>query len=787
MLRICLFLCSILFIGFAEAQLTLNGKILFQDEKPADGATVQLNGGKRLQTTTTFDGSFEFTNLPAGNYTLTTSFSGFKSNTQTVALQNNQYELNVVLEVLPNALQAVEVKALRASDLAPFAKTNLTKSYIQKNNLGQDIPFVLNQTPNVVVNSDAGNGVGYTGIRIRGSDATRINMTINGIPYNDPESQGIFFVNLPDFVSSVSSIQIQRGVGTSSNGAGAFGASMNFSTNEYNEKAYVELNNSVGSFNTFKNTVRVGSGLINNKFTIDARFSRISSDGYIDRASTNLQGAYLSAAYYLPKSTLRFNAILGKEKTYQSWYGISEAELKTNRTANSAGTAKPGAPYDNETDNYSQNHYQLLYNTELSSKLQFNTAFYLSTGKGYYEQYRANENLSNYGVTANNRSDLIRQLWLDNKMFGQIFSLQYQTTKDQLTFGGGWNVYPGEHYGRVTWLATNAVPVPFTWYDHDAKKTDINTYAKWQRQLGQKLHLFTDLQFRRVNYTIDGFRQNPEISVDEQWNFLNPKAGLTYNHKGWTAFASYALANKEPNRDDFEAGANQKPLREQLHNVEVGLEKSNLIPGLSVSANGYLMYYRDQLVLTGQINDVGAYVRTNLPESYRLGVEMEARYTKTKIGFSYGLALSQNRVIDFTAFYDDYDNGGQISINYGNTPISFSPGIVQIATIDWRPLKRTEFTLLSKYVGRQYLDNTGDKNRSLNPFFVNDLRAAYDVPVKKWARQVKLVLQVNNFTNRLYEPNGYTFSYVAGGDFTTENYFYPMAGINWMMALNIGL
>ncbi len=785
-IRICLFLC-LLFCGTGLfAQAIIQGKVQIADQS-AEGATITLSGPVKWQTTTRSDGQFRVEGLPAGTYTLSCSFSGYQTSRQELQIPGKNESIIISLDPLPQSLQPVEIKALRAGVLAPFTKTNINRAFIEKNNLGQDIPFLLNQTPNVVVNSDAGNGIGYTGIRIRGSDATRINMTINGIPYNDPESQGTFFVNLPDFSSSVSSVQIQRGVGTSSNGAGAFGASMNFSTNEYNDKPYAELNNSFGSFNSFKNTIRVGSGLINKQFTLDARLSRISSDGFIDRASTNLLGAYLSGAWYLPKSTLRFNAILGKEKTYQSWYGISEADLKNNRTFNSAGTAKPGTPYENEADNYKQNHYQLFYNTSITNRLQFNTALYLTTGQGYYEQYRADEDPADYGINVNTTTDLIRQLWLKNKMYGQIFSLQYKTPKDEISLGGGWSRYPGQHFGKVVRSINQPLPTPFTWYDFDALKTDINLYAKWQRQLSDHWFAFSDLQYRHVNYTIEGFRNNPEIRTNQTWNFVNPKAGVTYKNGNWMAYGSYALANKEPNRDDFEAGAGEIPKREQLHNVELGVQRSEVVPGLQLAANAYLMYYRDQLVLTGRINDVGAYVRTNIPESYRLGIELQARYKKGKTSMDYNLSLSDNRIIDYTGYYDDYDNGGQLVKNYGNSPLSFSPGIVQQATIDYQSGKRTVFTLLNKHVGRQYLDNSGEKSRSLDPYFVNDFRIAYDVPVKKLAKQVKLILQVNNFTDRKYEPNGYTFSYVAGGEFTTENFYYPMAGINYLFAVNISL
>ncbi|HEV8270213.1 MAG TPA: TonB-dependent receptor plug domain-containing protein, partial [Chitinophagaceae bacterium] len=462
-------------------------------------------------------------------------------------------------------LEPVEVKATRAGENSPFTKTNLTKKQIEKMNLGQDLPFILNQTPSVVVNSDAGNGVGYTGIRIRGSDASRINVTLNGVPFNDAESQGTFFVDLPDFTSSVGSIQVQRGVGTSSNGAGAFGASVNISTNEVNLKPYAEFNNSYGSFNTWKNTIKVGSGLVSDHFTIDLRLSKIGSDGYIDRASSDLRSYYFSTAYFGKKSSLRFNMFSGKEKTYQAWYGVSEADLKTNRTINYAGMERPGEPYDNETDNYKQDHYQLFYNQELTSRLKFSTGLFYIKGKGYYQQYKADQAYADYGLpepvygtdTIKN-TDLVRQLWLDNNFYGTIFSLQYKGNTSQFTLGGGWNRYEGNHYGDVIW-AEKGLALPGRFYDLDAKKNDLTIYFKQQTKIGSLVSAFYDLQYRNVKYDLYGFRDNPDLIIKNNYNFFNPKVGLSFQKNEWSGYLSYSRGQKEPNREDFEAGIDQQP------------------------------------------------------------------------------------------------------------------------------------------------------------------------------------------------------------------------------------
>ena len=493
-------------------------------------------------------------------------------------VKNNTFQFE--LTPIPLFLQPLEVKAIRAADRAPFTKTNLSKSAIEKTNLGTDIPFLLNQTPSVVINADAGNGVGYTGIRIRGTDATRINVTLNGIPYNDAESMGTFFVNLPDFSSSVNSIQIQRGAGTSSNGASSFGATLNMSTNEFNSKAYTEINNSVGSFNTIKNTLKFGTGLIGNHFTVDARLSRITSDGFIDRASSDLRSYYVSAAYLNKKSSLRLNVFSGSEKTYQAWYGVAENLLKTDRTNNPAGTEKAGAPYENQTDNYTQTHYQLFYNTALNENWSFNTAFFYTRGKGYYEEYKADQRFSRYGlpnaVIGGNtftRTDLVRQRWLDNHFYGQIFSLQYKKEKQEFTLGGGWSTYDGVHFGTIPFIAIGSVSANYRYYDLPALKKDANIYAKWQTNLTKQLSVFTDLQYRWVKHRMNGFSDNPTLNVNRSFGFFNPKAGIVYNAMGWQSYLSYAVARKEPNRDDFQAGVNSQPTYETLHDWELGIEK----------------------------------------------------------------------------------------------------------------------------------------------------------------------------------------------------------------------
>jgi len=689
-------------------------------------------------------------------------------------------------------LSPVEVRAVRANEHAPVTKTNISKKEIEKQNVGQDLPFLLNQTPSVVTNSDAGNGIGYTGIRIRGTDASRINVTLNGIPYNDAESQGTFFVDLPDIASSLSSIQIQRGVGSSSNGAGAFGATINFSTNEVNHKAYAELNNTYGSFNTWKNTLKAGSGLIGHHFTADIRLSNVTSDGYIDRASSRLRSLYFSGAYLDNSNTLRFNIIKGYEKTYQAWYGVSEADLKGgNRTINYAGTEKPGEPYDNETDNYWQDHYQLFYTHHFNSHLDFNTALFFTKGKGYYEEYRADQSYDTYhlpspivGTDTINTSDFIRQLWLDNNFYGDIFSLQYRNRKTELTVGGAFTRYEGDHYGKLTW-AEHGITGPDIYYDHDAFKNDFNSYAKLLHAISKNWRMYLDLQYRHVRYDINGFEDNPDLLIKNNYDFFNPKVGLSYSYKEWNGYFSYSIANKEPNRDDFEAGKDQQPRPEHLNDVELGIERRSAKYNWGVTF--YYMKYKDQLVLTGKINDVGAYTRTNIPDSYRTGIELQGGLQPTTwFRANANLTLSRNKVQHFEEYIDDYDNGVQKLNSYSTTNIALSPNTTGAATISFFPMKNFEISLLSKYVSEQYLDNTEDEGRKLDPYYVQDARVLYTFR-KALLKEVNIILQVNNIFDKKFEPNGYTYNYISGGELVVNNYYFPMAGTNFMIAVNIKL
>ncbi|GEP91448.1 TonB-dependent receptor [Chitinophaga terrae (ex Kim and Jung 2007)] len=777
--------------GALHAQSLITGTVTDQSTgKPLQGVTISINKTGDL---TNQAGYYQIRLSKAGTYTLTASSVGYKTYSTTINNTGANEQLNISLESIALYVKPVEISSLRAGKNAPFVNTTLTAAEIKKQNLGQDLPLLLDQQPAVVTNSDAGTGIGYTGIRVRGSDITRINVTVNGIPINDAESQGTFFVNMPDFASSTSSIQLQRGVGTSTNGAGAFGASLNLSTNEFNEKAYGEISSSYGSFNSWKNTVKVGSGLINNHFTIDARLSKISSDGYIDRATSDLRSFYTSAAYISDKTAIRLNVFSGKEKTYQAWNGVPADKLETDRTYNSAGTAKPGTPYDNETDNYQQDHYQLFLNQEINTHLNFNVALHLARGRGYYEQYKAGQSFGDYGLDypiingdSVHTTDLVRQLWLDNYFYGTVFSVNRTGEKFNWSVGGGWNRYTGDHYGKIIW-AQVGVDKDHEYYRYPAQKNDFNIYWKGEYKITNRFSVFADAQYRNIRYHADGFEAAPTYIEHVNYNFFNPKAGVSYNlNDANRVFASIAIAHKEPTRSDFETNYGAKvPEPEELQDIEAGYSWRN--KKAIVEANVYYMRYKNQLVQTGQLTDVGAYMRTNIPKSYRLGVEVNGTVNLSPV-FSIAAngALSSNKVLDYSAV--TYDGAGEAHVQLiKRANISFSPSFVGGATLTARPLQRLNIDLVGKYVSRQYMDNTGNKEGSLDPYFVSNLRINYSIPQKLF-RELGLQFMLNNIFNKKYEPNGSTWPYfdTNSNRVVYDNYYYPMAGTNFFAGVTIG-
>jgi len=666
-------------------------------------------------------------------------------------------------------LDEVLVSAIRVTTKTPVSFSNLTKKDFKFRNLGQDIPILMNFMPSVVTTSDAGNGVGYTGIRVRGSDATRVNVTINGIPYNDAEGSGTYFVDLPDFASSVESLQLQRGVGTSTNGAGAFGASLNMLTDSYSKQSSGEISNSAGSFNTRKNTVKFSTGLMNNHFEIAGRLSQIKSDGYIDRGSSNLRSYFLQGTYVGKTTIIKALTFGGTEKTYQSWNGIDGETLNGNRTFNSAGmfTDEFGTTrfYDNETDNYQQDHYQLHWNEKVSSTWNTNLAVHYTKGKGYYENYKEDADFADYGLTSvagQTSTDLIRQKWLDNDFYGTTFSANYKKDKVDFIFGGAWNKYNGKHFGKVIWARyASTSELGDHYYDDYGNKTDGNVFAKINYQLTEKFSLYGDLQYRTVNYKANGLGAN---LVNDTFHFFNPKAGLNYTIDTKNSlYVSYARANREPNRTDYEGGT-VKP--EKLNDYELGWRYAST--KVKLNTNVYYMAYKDQLILTGNLDGVGNPIRSNSEKSYRLGLEVDATIALSEQVFIRpNITISQNKNVDLNVD----------GTNFGNKNIAYSPNVVAGNIFVYKPTEQLQLSLLSKFVGEQYLNNIELQEARLPDYFVNDVNVSYEIKPKSVFQSIVFTGLMNNAFNKKYISNGYMYDVYP--------YYYPQAGRNFLLGLTL--
>ncbi|KAA2219553.1 TonB-dependent receptor [Maribacter flavus] len=688
-------------------------------------------------------------------------------------------------------LDEVFVSAVRVTKESPVTFSNLTKEEIKPRNLGQDIPILMNFLPSVVTTSDAGAGVGYTGIRVRGSDATRVNVTINGIPYNDAESQGTFWVNMPDFASSTESLQLQRGVGTSTNGAGAFGASLNLLTDGFSEDAYAQVSSSYGSFNTFRRNIKFSTGLLNDRVEISGRLSRINSDGYIDRAKSDLDSYFLQGAYKDDNTLIKALLFGGHEITYQAWYGIDAETLRTDRTFNPSGiyTDENGNIqfYENEVDDYKQDHAQLLWNERLSDSWSTNIALHYTRGRGFFEQFREDDVFETYGfepLNVNgeevNTTDLIRRRWLDNDFYGTVFSATYNKENLNLIFGGGWNNYVGDHFGEVIWarFASNS-DYSDRYYDDTSKKSDFNIYSKANYKLNDHWSLYGDLQYRAV-----GYRANGEDTglVDDTFNFFNPKAGVTYDlNRNNNFYFSYARANREPNRNDYENGS---PRPEKLDDWELGWRY--ISPDVQLNTNLYYMKYLDQLVLTGELNDVGAPLRANVGDSYRLGLEVDAQVRLgTKVTWAPNITLSANKNRDFL-----FQRDGVLQ-NLGNTNIAYSPNIIAGNLITYSPVEALQISLLSKYVGKQYMGNIDAESSILDAYTQTDLNFQYEIPFNGFLKSIVFSGLVNNLFDADIVSNGYFFTF--DDDFSNPGVittvegagFYPQAGINFLLGATV--
>ena len=780
-------------------------------------ATIQVVNKETLSAISDNDGRFtlDVSGTVDAEIALTIRYVGYESQSITISKTK---KTDLIIDLTPTTIltEAVMVRATRVQEKIPMTFSSLEKPLIRKQNFGQDMPFVLQFTPSVVSTSDAGTGIGYTGIRIRGSDATRINVTINGIPYNDSESQGVFWVDIPDIATSSQSIQIQRGIGTSGNGAGAFGATINLQTNNLNEKPYLELIQSAGSFNTLRTTVGAGTGKMKNNLSFDARFSKINSDGFIDRATADLASYYTSAGYYGDKTIIKAIFFGGWERTYQSWYGVPESRLRSNaqamlETASTEGwneeqtqnllNSNPRTfniyTYEDQVDDYDQHHTQLHFSRRFKPGLTGNLSLHYTRGKGFYEEFKDGEDAADYGISTtlpSSETDLVRRRWLDNHFYGTTWSLQLDKGKVNSVFGGGWNFYDGDHYGEVIDAGTAQVfpELPYRYYFNNGKKYDLSVYWKTGYALTDKVYLFGDLQYRGIDYKGNGIESEQEsVDFSNRYHFFNPKAGLTWEFRNnWQWYSSLAVASREPVRNDIiDALGASAPRPERLYDLEAGFRHRTST--VAFQANYYYMNYKDQLVLTGELNDVGANLRVNVPESFRTGIELDADARITsKLRWQANLTISRNKIKKFEEvlydYGDNFDGFNIVRNQYTNTDISFSPEVISGSQLSWKMAQPFEIAWLSKYVGEQFLDNTSNRSRKIDSYFLNDLRLTWTPTVKK-LREVSLSLLAANVFNVAYESNGYTYGFLGGSTTYRQNFYYPQAGRNFLAMLTLRL
>ncbi|WP_319482071.1 TonB-dependent receptor [uncultured Draconibacterium sp.] len=810
MKRLSLVLLLQIMAVIAFGQINLTGVVKGDGEALA-GASVVIEKSF-YGVSTQANGSFEFKNLKPGDYTLLVSFIGFEPQKIELQLSANK---NIEVDLEPNVIMTDEIliSATRAGNKTPVAYSNVSNDEIAKRNMGQDIPFLLNLTPSFVTTSDAGAGVGYTNFRVRGTDLNRINVSVNGIPLNDAESHGTWFVDQPDMASSLENVQIQRGVGTSTNGAAAFGASINLQTNSLNKEAYGSYKTAAGTFNTFKNTVSAGTGLINDHFTFDVRLSKVTSDGFIDRASSDLKSYFVSGGYYSENTILKINVFSGYEETYQAWYGVPTVRLNNDtegmqRYADhwlmtqeevdhmmaSDSRTYNYYTYDNQVDHYVQDHYQLHFSHKFNPHLNLNASLHYTYGRGYYENYKADEDLADYllpnieiGNEVIETTDLINRKWLDNDFYGFTYSLNYNKNNSDFILGGGYNVYDGRHFGNVIWAQyLGEADFNHDWYRGTGLKKDFNVYAKYNWQVAEKLNLFADLQYRRIDYTIEGIDDDlRNLDQDHDFNFFNPKLGIFYQlADNQDLYLSFAVANREPNRTafvDYPEG-NEPPVHETLHDWELGYNYAS--SRFSFGANFYFMNYKDQLVVTGQINDVGSAIMVNVDESYRTGIELQAGVQiATDFQWNGNTTLSINKIKDFTEYVDNWDTWGQDAFDLGTTDLAFSPNVIANSQFVYTPGEHFSIAFVSQYVGDQYIDNTSSDDRKLDAYFVNHLKADYTFKTNL-VDEISLHFIANNLFDVQYETNAWVYPYLLGNERYKMDGYYPQAGVHFMFGVD---
>ena len=776
---------SIFFFLFASIlanaqQFTLSGKVVDNNNEPLANASVVITETKQ-GTTTDFSGDFAM-NLKKGNYTIRVSYLGYKTETKNVSLTKNT-SINFELSANETLLEEVLVNAVRVNADIPVTFSNLSKKEIAKRNLGQDIPILLNYMPSVVSSSDAGAGVGYTYMSVRGSNGERINVTVNGIPYNDAESHGTFWVNLGDFASSTQNLQLQRGVGTSTNGSGAFGASLNILTDAVSEEAFGEFSNSFGSFNTRKHTVKFSTGKINDQIEIAGRFSNIYSDGYVDRAFADLKSYYLQGSYTDENTLIKAITFGGTERTYQAWEGLTASQLREDRRQNPY-------TYDNEVDDYNQNHYQLHWNEQLNENWSTTLGLNYTKGSGFFEQFKEDEDAADFNNLIEDGSDVIVRRWLDNDFYVVNFNTNYKTDKLNLITGISYSNYTGDHFGEVIWgedLAPNS-NIRDRYYFSDATKNDFSLFAKANFNITEKLSGYVDLQGRFISYQTQGITSDiVPINVDKNFNFFNPKFGFTYRlNQNNNLYTSFAVANREPNRNDFENGVSTP---ESLNDLELGwrLKTDNI----KLNTNIYYMDYKNQLVLTGALDDVGQPIRATSGSSYRLGLEIDADITLSdKFSIKPNAAFSTNKNRDFFITRDGNANPTPL----GNTDISFSPDVIVGNMFVYNTSDNLQVSFLSKYVGEQFMSNFSSAisdNDVLDSYFTSDLNIVYQINPKKIFKSITLTALVNNIFNTEYVDRGYYYTYnddfsVPGVVTTVDGAgYYPQATRNFLIGATL--
>lgn len=788
---------------FSLGQVDLSGTVTSKQKgEPLEGAHVKLQGTYQ-STVTNYQGAFEFKDMDPGTYTLRVSYLGYQDTKRKIQLDEAK---NLTVALKPSSIleDEVIVQSTRVDKNAPTTFSNVSREEIEEENTAQNLPYVLEGQPSMVATSNGGAGVGYSDFRIRGSSPTRINVTINGIPLNDAESHGLFFVNIPDIAGSSESIQLQRGVGTSTNGAGAFGATVNMQTTALKTEPYAELNNSYGSFNTLKNNLKFGTGLINETWAFNGSLSRIQSNGYIDRATSDLKSYYFSGSYRDENTMIKAITFSGREETYQSWWGVVEDSVGERSTAqNFIGElatnpkTKPDSrnynhyTYENQVDNYGQDHYQLHLSHKINDQIRLNGALHYTYGNGYYEQYQRDASLSLHqiqpvtiGDSSISNSDLVRRRWLNNHFYGATYSGVYEKNRLKVNIGGAWNMYDGDHYGTVIWSRfAGDSEIKDKFYDNNALKNDFNIYAKVNYEVSSNLSVFGDFQFRTIGYKTSGLDiDGQDIAQEDHLDFFNPKFGLNYALSASSRIYLFGgIGHREPTRDDYiDASSGVEPQPEELRNIELGYEKQ--WQNASIKVNGYLMDYKNQLVQTGEVNDVGRSIRTNVNNSYRAGIELIGGLELSKrFSWNGNLTLSRNRILDF-----NYQVDGQLIETYDSKPIAFAPSIIGFSNFTYEPLKNLEVSFRSKYVGDQYLDNTESEERMLEKYFVNNAKLSYTVKNKALFRAIEVSVEANNIFNVLYSSDGYVFPYLnEEGAPQYTNYYYPQAGRNFMGKLSL--